>query len=69
MKGRETPHGLVAESRLVTVERPELVVVVVLVLEMPNKSRRRTSTSTRRMLDFRHCGFGQHALTSSPTFY
>jgi hypothetical protein len=46
---------------LVTVERPELVVVVVLVLEIPNKSRRRTSTSTRRMLDFRLCGFGQHA--------
>jgi hypothetical protein len=46
---------------LVTVERPELVVVLVLVLEIPNKSRRRTSTSTRRMLDFRLRGFGQHA--------
>jgi hypothetical protein len=62
-------RGRVAGSRLVTVERPELVVVLVLVLEIPNKSRRRTSTSTRRMLDFRLCGFGHLALTSSPTFF
>jgi hypothetical protein len=52
---------------LVAVVSPELVLVLVLVVEIPNKSRRRTSTRTRRMLDFRLSGFGQHALKMRPT--